>query len=246
MPRANASTSDSHNDAAGTDNDRPRFNAAEVQDLVRLAVGEGLHAKRVLSLSNAVRGVLAAASLSISAIGRGLAGLDDLNPKHRAGLRSFSTALVLDGVTLHDAATRSNVLLENHEPAIADVAIDYGGVVRSSFDLVFTIVHDRTIWKNVRPRDFDGDPVIAELQNVAWNNLVQVHFGAPHIVIIFACCGRALRARPFQRAMWQVPAFTSIYFAADARAGPIDHFMVDAVRHAYYTRQVRVRSAIEM
>lgn len=62
--------------------DRPRFSFAEGQALVRLALGEDLHAKRVLSLNNALRGVLAAASLSMSAIGRGLAGLDSLNPKH--------------------------------------------------------------------------------------------------------------------------------------------------------------------
>ncbi len=44
--------------------------------------GETLHAKRVLSITNAVVGVIHAASLSIHAIGTGLAIANGRHPKH--------------------------------------------------------------------------------------------------------------------------------------------------------------------
>jgi len=45
-------------------------------------IGDEMHAKRVLSLGAAVDGAMAAASLSVSAIGRALADEHDLDPKH--------------------------------------------------------------------------------------------------------------------------------------------------------------------
>ena len=50
--------------------------------LVDWMVGESLHAKRVESLTNAVVGVVNAVSLSIHAIGAGLAQMSGLNAKH--------------------------------------------------------------------------------------------------------------------------------------------------------------------
>ena len=58
------------------------MSATEVRKVVELMVGDDLHALRVLSLSNAVHGVMAAASLSVCAIGRGLAREHHLDPKH--------------------------------------------------------------------------------------------------------------------------------------------------------------------
>lgn len=45
-------------------------------------LGSGLHAKRVLSLANATQGVIHAASLGVSAIGRALAAAQDTQAKH--------------------------------------------------------------------------------------------------------------------------------------------------------------------
>ncbi len=56
--------------------------ARRVGRLVDWMVGEGLHAKRVDSLTNAVGGVVNAASLSIHAIGAGLAKMNGLHTKH--------------------------------------------------------------------------------------------------------------------------------------------------------------------
>jgi hypothetical protein len=56
--------------------------ASRVQQFVHSAVGADLHAKRVLSLSNAVVGTLTAAALAIHAIGLGLAKAKNLDTKH--------------------------------------------------------------------------------------------------------------------------------------------------------------------
>src|SRR5262245_43935962 len=58
------------------------LNRDRVHALVDSALGRDLHAKRVLSLSNAVLGVVHAAALSIHAIGLGLANVAGLNSKH--------------------------------------------------------------------------------------------------------------------------------------------------------------------
>jgi hypothetical protein len=53
-----------------------------VHSFVDELVGNDLHAKRVLSLSNGVCGVMHASSLAVHAIGQGLAAAAGLNPKH--------------------------------------------------------------------------------------------------------------------------------------------------------------------
>ena len=50
--------------------------------LIDWMAGESLHAKRVQSVTNAVVGVVNAVSLSIHAIGAGLAQTSGLNAKH--------------------------------------------------------------------------------------------------------------------------------------------------------------------
>jgi hypothetical protein len=59
---------------------RPGF--PEVHDLLLSILGDDLHAKRVLSLSNGTVGVLEGASLGVRAIGQGLALARGLDPKH--------------------------------------------------------------------------------------------------------------------------------------------------------------------
>lgn len=53
-----------------------------VLDLVDDVFGDDLHAKRVLSLTNATIGAIASGSLAIHAIGAGLAQAQELDPKH--------------------------------------------------------------------------------------------------------------------------------------------------------------------
>jgi hypothetical protein len=61
---------------------RARVHHADVHKFVEEAVGEDLHAKRVLSLSKATTGVIHAAALGVNAIGRALAMAQGTTPKH--------------------------------------------------------------------------------------------------------------------------------------------------------------------
>jgi len=61
---------------------RSPLSASQVQDFVSSIVDEDLHAMRVLSLGNAVVGVLRAAALGVHAIGHGLASALGLQDKH--------------------------------------------------------------------------------------------------------------------------------------------------------------------
>jgi hypothetical protein len=56
-------------------------NYQAVEKFVRNAVGEDMHAKRVLSLSNATLGVMHAAALGVTVIGNALAQVRSLDPK---------------------------------------------------------------------------------------------------------------------------------------------------------------------
>lgn len=60
----------------------PRIAPERVHRFVDELVGNDLHAKRVLSLSSGVCGVMHASSLAVHAIGEGLAAAAGLNPKH--------------------------------------------------------------------------------------------------------------------------------------------------------------------
>lgn len=61
---------------------RPVFRRAEVRQHVGEIIGEQMHAKRVDSVADGVTGALEASSMSIAAIGTGLAVNAGLNPKH--------------------------------------------------------------------------------------------------------------------------------------------------------------------
>jgi len=59
-----------------------RLRRRDIHQFVASLVGEDMHAKRVLSLSNALTGTVHAATLGIHAIGQALAQVAGLNPKH--------------------------------------------------------------------------------------------------------------------------------------------------------------------
>jgi hypothetical protein len=58
------------------------FQNQKVQELIKSIVGASLHAKQILSLSNAVQGIIHAASLALSVIGQAVAEVHGLDPKH--------------------------------------------------------------------------------------------------------------------------------------------------------------------
>jgi hypothetical protein len=56
--------------------------ASSTQKFIEAVVGDDLHAKRILSIANAVLGAVHAAALAIHAIGQALAQARGLNAKH--------------------------------------------------------------------------------------------------------------------------------------------------------------------
>jgi len=61
---------------------RAVLSSEQVHDFVSAVAGDDLHARRVLSMANATVGVIHAAALGVSAIGRALAQVQSLDPKH--------------------------------------------------------------------------------------------------------------------------------------------------------------------
>jgi len=61
---------------------KSRLRPADIHRFVEKLVGDDMHAKRVLSLGNALTGTIHAATLGVHAIGQGLASAQGLNPKH--------------------------------------------------------------------------------------------------------------------------------------------------------------------
>lgn len=54
----------------------------KISELISSIVGTSIHAKQILSLSNAVQGIICSASLALSVIGKALATAQGLNSKH--------------------------------------------------------------------------------------------------------------------------------------------------------------------
>lgn len=75
-----------------------RVEPQDVHSFVERLIGDDLHAKRVLSLSHGVVGVLHATALSIHAIGQGLALANGTDPRH--GVKQIDRLLSNAGVDL--------------------------------------------------------------------------------------------------------------------------------------------------
>jgi hypothetical protein len=126
--------------------------AKRVTRLIEQMAGESLHAKRILSVTNAVVGVIHAVSLSIHAIGAGLAHATGLNAKHAIKqvdrLLSNSAvsvwALFADWVPYVVAATKEIVV------ALDWTEFDADG--HSTIALYLVTAHGRAtplVWKSV-------------------------------------------------------------------------------------------------
>src|SRR2546425_373092 len=73
-----------------------RLRPVDIHRFVEKLVGDDLHAKRVLSVGNAVTGAVHSASLGVHAIGIGLAQAQGLNPKH--AIKQIDRLLSNDGL----------------------------------------------------------------------------------------------------------------------------------------------------
>lgn len=97
MSTAARQAQESHRKSARS-RERSRVKPEQVHAFLEGIVGEDFHAKRVLSLADGVVGVLHAATLSIHAIGRGLAAARNLEPKH--AIKQVDRLLSNSGISL--------------------------------------------------------------------------------------------------------------------------------------------------
>ena len=130
-----------------------------VRTFVEGVIGEDLHAKRVLSVSNGVVGVVHAAALSIHAIGQGLAAASGSNPKH--AVKQVDRLLSNSGVdvgSLFEPWVRY-VVGSRKELVVALDWTEFDGDGQSTIALHAITSHGRStplVWKTVRKASLRG------------------------------------------------------------------------------------------
>ena len=114
-----------------------------------------LHAKRVLSLSNATLGVLTSASLAIHAVGQGLAQAMGTLSKH--GVKQVDRLLSNDGINVERFFGHWVPYMVGARPEIV-VALDWTSFARDGHETIVLSMltgHGRAtplMWRTVRPR----------------------------------------------------------------------------------------------
>ncbi|MBC8070446.1 MAG: IS4 family transposase [Deltaproteobacteria bacterium] len=131
---------------------RSPIDASRVYRFVESLVGEDMHAKRVLSLGNAVVGVMHAASLSIHAIGEGLAASKELVRRH--SVKQVDRLLSNSKLNVWEllALWVPYVLGERSEAVIALDWTDYDGDDQCTIAAYLITSHGRAtplVWKTV-------------------------------------------------------------------------------------------------
>ena len=127
--------------------------------LIDWMAGESLHAKRVQSLTNAVVGVVNAVSLSIHAIGAGLAQATGLNAKHaikHVDRLLSNSALSVWAVFAHWVPY---VLAATKEIVVALDWTDFDADGHSTIALYLVTAHGRAtplVWKSVKKSKLKG------------------------------------------------------------------------------------------
>jgi hypothetical protein len=146
-----------------------------VHQYVERAIGGDLHAKRVLSMANAVTGTLHAAALSIHAIGQGLAQACDLDAKH--AVKQVDRLLSNSGV---DPWALFSHWVPYAIGARVDVVValdwtEFDGDDQATIALNLVTSHGRAtqlVWKTVPKADLEGrrneyeDQVLRRLSEV--------------------------------------------------------------------------------
>jgi hypothetical protein len=137
--------------------------------------GDDLHAKRVLSLSNGVVGVLHAAALGVHAIGLGMAAALGLNPKH--AIKQVDRLLSNTGVSPWSLFTCwvPFVLAQRQEAILVLDWTDFEGDDHTTCAAHLVTTHGRAtplMWKTIRKSELAGqrsqieDELIEHLQQI--------------------------------------------------------------------------------
>ena len=148
---------------------------AQATNLIDQMTGESLHAKRILSLTNAVVGVIHAVSASIHAIGIGLAVAAGLHPKHaikQVDRLLSNTALDVWALFVHWVP---HVLETQREIVVALDWTEFDADDHATVALYLVTRHGRAtplIWRTVPKRQLKGrrntceDSVLLRLREV--------------------------------------------------------------------------------
>ena len=129
-----------------------RLSPERVHEFVSDVLGDDVHAKRVLSLSAGVVGVLHSAALGVHAIGRGLSDALGLNPKH--AIKQVDRLLSNSGITVWEWFEPWAMFLVASRPEVA-VALDwteFDGDDQATIAMYLLTKHGRAtplLWKTV-------------------------------------------------------------------------------------------------
>ena len=135
------------------------MSAQEIHSAVTEMIGDDMHAKRVLSLASAVDGTMAAASLSVCAIGRALADEYDLDPKHAT--KQVDRLLSNSKLTVWDLQPKwaRYVIAERKKIVVALDWTEFDKDDHSTLSLNLISSHGRTtalVWKTVKKSKLKG------------------------------------------------------------------------------------------
>jgi Transposase DDE domain len=159
----------------------------------------GMHEQRVLSLANATTGVLHSASLAISAIGAGLAGIRGRVPKHAT--KQVDRLLSNPKLDLDSLATQwvPFLLSDRSEAVLALDWTDFDADNHATLSLNLITRHGRAtmlLWKTINKSDLAGnrnhieDQLLAKLADI-----IQHH--VPHSIRITIVCDRGFADHKF-------------------------------------------------
>jgi hypothetical protein len=138
----------------------PAINEQQVRRFLEELFEHDLHAKRVLSLSNATLGVIHSASLAVHTIGRALGMARGLKPRH--AIKQVDRLLSNDGVDVWHLFRQwvPFVLAERTEALIALDWTDFGPDDQTTLAASLVTTHGRTtplVWKTHRKSALAGN-----------------------------------------------------------------------------------------
>jgi len=134
--------------------------ARKVEDFVGSMVGEDLHAKRVLSLSNATLGVIHGASLGVATIGRALAQARGLETKH--AIKQVDRLMSNSGIDVWSLFETwvPSVVGSRPEVVVAMDWTEFDADGQSTIALHLLTKHGRAtplVWKTVQKSELKGE-----------------------------------------------------------------------------------------
>jgi len=159
--------------------------AEQVQSFVESVVGDDMHAKRVLSLANATLGVIHAASLAVSTIGRALAQARGLDPRHAVKQVDRLLSNTQFNVWELFASWVPMVLAERTEATVALDWTDYEKDDQATLCAYLLTNHGRAtplVWSTARKSELGG--ARNDIEDSVLHRLKEVVPAGVHVTIL--------------------------------------------------------------